>query len=232
MRWTSHPARALMIGLLLAILPGIAVAQTSGTPGTPTDEAQQSIWQTLDGVEQAIVRTWGDVPPPGKPAPDGPVLRFVTGLVVQFDDAESASASLEALREWMVGSLQVNLVEVELTQEVGEVSNAGDAATAVRATGTAGENPLAIAVLVVQDGDRLLAVGASVLSDEDLIPLVQTIATAMLEREPGGDVAQDETGRFTGGNWSIFPEEDDASLEGMRRQGDLPIYQPPSTPVG
>lgn len=233
MRWTSHPGRTLLFVLLLAMLPGVTAAQTSGTPATPSEESQQSIWQTLDGVEEAIVRTWGDVPPRGTPPPDGPVLRFVTGLVVQFDDEESAASSVEALREWMLASLQVNLVDVELTRDVGEVNNVDGAATAVRATGTSGENPLTIAVIVVQEGDRLLAVGGSVLSDEDLLPMIQDIVGVMLEREPGGDVEQDEMGRYTGGNWSIFPEQDDRVLEDMRRQGDLPIYQPAmSTPAG
>jgi|GEM_PF-4665335 len=225
MRWTSHPGRTLIFVLLLALIPGATVAQTSGTPES-SPEAPQSIWQTLGGVEEAIVRTWGDVPPPGTPVPDGPVLRFVTGLIVQFDDEDSAASSLEPLREWVLASLQVNQIDVELTQQVGEVENLGDSATVVRATGTSGENPLTIAVVVVRDGDRLLAVGASVLAEEDLLPIIQAVVSVMLEREPGGDVERDEMGRFTGGNWSIFPEEDDPVLEGMRRQGDLPIYQP------
>ena len=233
MRWKSHPGRTLILALLFAMIPGVTGAQTSSTPATPSEDERQSIWQTLDGVEQAIVRTWGDVPPPGTPAPDGPVLRFVSGLVVQFDDAESAENSIEALRDWMMASLQVNLIDVELTQQVGEVENLGDSATVVRATGTTGEDPLTIAVVVVQEGDRLLMVGGSVQAEDDLVPLVQDVVTAMLEREPGGEVEQDEMGRHTGGNWSLFPEEDDAVLEGMRRQGDLPIYQPATpTPAG
>lgn len=226
MRWTSHPGRAQILGIamLLVMIPGVTGAQTSGTPASPAP--QQAIWQTLDGVDEAIVRIWGDVPPPGTPPPDGPVLRLVTGLVVQFDDAESAAASLEPMREWMFASLQVNLIDVELTQDVGEVENLGDNATVARATGTSGENPLTIAVVVVQDGDRLLMVGASVLADDDLLPIIQNVVGVMLEREPGDDVEQDEMGRHTGGNWSIFPEEDDPALEGMRRQADLPIYQP------
>src|SRR5665811_463944 len=62
MRWTSHPGRTLIFVLLLALIPGATVAQTSGTPES-SPEAPQSIWQTLGGVEEAIVRTWGDIPP-------------------------------------------------------------------------------------------------------------------------------------------------------------------------
>jgi hypothetical protein len=56
----------------------------------------------------------------------------------------------------------------------------------------------------------------------------------MLDRELGeDDVEVSETGRFTGGNWSIFPEQDDPSLDDMQRQGDLPLYDLATpTPVG
>ncbi|MBA2289196.1 MAG: hypothetical protein H0V98_02285, partial [Chloroflexia bacterium] len=240
MRWTHHPGRTLMIALLLAMSVAapafVAAAQTDGTPvaGTPSEEAPQSIWQTLDGVEGAIVRTWSDVPPPGTPTPEGSDLRFITGLVVQFDGEESAGESLDGLRDWVIASLQVNLVDVDLTQQIGQVSNLGDAATAVNATGTTGENPLTITVIVAQDGDRLLAVGGSIMSDEELLPVVQGIVTVMLDRELGeDDVEVSETGRFTGGNWSIFPEQDDPSLDDMQRQGDLPLYDLATpTPAG
>ncbi len=235
MRWNSHPGRAIMIALLLAMLPGVAGAQAqpSGTPATASPEAQQAIWQTLDGVEGAIVRTWSDIAPPGTPGPEGLSLQFVTGLVVQFDDEENAAGSIDTLLDWMVASLQVNLVDVDLTQQIGEVSNLGDDAAVVNATGTAGESPLTISVIVVQDGDRLLAVGGSVQAEEDLLPVIQEIVTVMLDREPSDDDAEvGEMGRFTGGNWAIFPEQDDPSLGEMRWQGDLPIYDPATpTPV-
>ncbi len=244
MRWTHHPGRTLMIAPLLAMLLamsavapfGVAVAQIDGTPvaGTPSAEEPQSIWRILDGVEGAIIRTWSDVPPPGTPGPEGLNLLFVTGLVVQFDDEASASESLDGLRDWMIASLQVNLVDVDLTQQIGAVSNLGDDATAVNATGTTGDNPLTITVIVAQDGDRLLAVGGSIMAEEELLPVVQGIASVMLEREPGeDDVEVSETGRFTGGNWSIFPEQDDSSLDNLQRQGDLPLYDSATpTPVG
>ncbi|MBA2758912.1 MAG: hypothetical protein H0U38_04390 [Chloroflexia bacterium] len=244
MRWTNHPGRTLMIAPLLAMLLAmlvaaplvVAAAQTDGTPvaGIPSEEAPQSIWQTLDGVEGAIVRTWSDVPPPGTPSPEGLDLQFVTGLVVQFDDEASAGESLDGLRDWMIASLQVNLVDVELTQQIGAVSNLGDDATAVNATGTTGENLLTITVIVAQDGDRLLAVGGSIMAEEELLPVVQGIVTVMLDREPGEDAVEvDDMGRFTGGNWSIFPEQEDAPLDNLQRQGDLPLYDSATpTPVG
>lgn len=238
MRWTPHPGRTLLIAPLLAMLlvmpSGIAGAQPGGTPSTPTDEVPQSIWQTLDGVERAIVRTWSDLPGPGTPSPESPTLRFVTGLVVQFDDEENAAASLVELRDWMVASLQVNLVDVDLSQQSGTVSNLGDEATAANATGTVGETPLTVSVIVVRDGDRVLAVGGSVMSDEELLTTLQGIVTVMTEREPDdNDVEIGEMGRFTGGDWAIFPEEDDPTLEDMRWQGDLPIYNPATpTPAG
>jgi hypothetical protein len=49
----------------------------------------------------------------------------------------------------------------------------------------------------------------------------------MLEREPGGEEQRDNVGRFTGGLWELFPPREDPSLEGMRGQGDLPIYETP-----
>ncbi len=134
----------------------------------------------------------------------------------------------------MIASLQVNLVDVELTQQIGAVSNLGDDATAVNATGTTGENLLTITVIVAQDGDRLLAVGGSIMAEEELLPVVQGIVTVMLDREPGEDAVElDDMGRFTGGNWSIFPEQEDASLDNLQRQGDLPLYDSATpTPVG
>ncbi|MGI8975106.1 MAG: hypothetical protein ACR2GS_00075, partial [Thermomicrobiales bacterium] len=85
-----------------------------------------------------------------------------------------------------------------------------------------------------QDGDRLLAVGGSIMAEEELLPVVQGIVTVMLDREPGEDAVEvDDMGRFTGGNWSIFPEQEDAPLDNLQRQGDLPLYDSATpTPVG
>lgn len=230
-RHLHHPGRLVLLLLvpLLCLLPGVAAAQ-----GTPTPESTEAIWQTLDGVEEAVVRTWGDVPE-GTPTADDPAsTRFLTGLVVEFDSNDNATTGLEPLRDWMLASLQVNLVDVDVTEEIGDVSNFGDAASVVRAVGTAADSPLAIVVLIGQVDNRLLAVGGSVRADEDLLPVIQDIAAAMLQGEPSDDpIEMGEQGRFMGGNWAIFPEEGDEALDGMRHQADLPIYTvPESTPAG
>ena len=225
MRWISHPGRALLIALMLAMIPGFTGAQTSSTPVASPQAPEQAVWEQLEGVQRAVMRTWGDVPE-GTPVPgEVPTLRFVTGLVAQFESAEQAAAGVEPIRDWMAASLQVNLVEVDLTVEELETTDLGDSASAVTATGTANQSPFSIAVIVVQDGDRVLAAGGSILADEDLLGLAEGIITVMLEREPGGEEQRDNVGRFTGGLWDIFPEAEDEVLDGMRRQGDLPIYQ-------
>jgi hypothetical protein len=227
MRWNIHPGRALVTAILAVLmLPVLAGAQ--GTPSTPVASPQapeQAVWERLAGVEQAVMRTWGDVPA-GTPAPgQAPTLRFVTGLVAQFDGPTNAAVGVEPIRDWMLASLQVNLVDVELTIQEVEVADLGDSASAVTASGTAGDLPLSIAVLVVQQEDRVLASGGSVMAEQDLLPTAQGIVTVMLERQPGGEEQRDNVGRFSGGLWDIFPEAEDAALDGMRRQGDLPIYQ-------
>ncbi|HEV2128991.1 MAG TPA: hypothetical protein VGR22_10270 [Thermomicrobiales bacterium] len=226
MRLTTHPGRALMF-LLIAImmLPGVTAAQGTpvATPGSP--EQQQAVWERLDGVQQVVMRTWGDVtedtPAPG----EAPVQRFVAGLIAEFETEEQAAAALEPIRDWMVASLQVNLVDVDLTAEDAEIADLGDRSMALTATGTTRDMPLTIAAALVQEGDRVLAVGGSVMDEQDLLPLLEGIVDAMLEREPGGEESRDNVGRFSGGLWDIFPEQDAEVLDGMRRQGDLPIYQ-------
>lgn len=226
MRWISHPGRALVFVLLLAMIPGSAGAQEDGTPvASPQTPEQAVVWEELDGLQQAVMRTWGDVPE-GTPAPgEVPALRFVTGLIVQFDDEDQAAASTGPIRDWMVASLQVNLVDVSVEVQETDVGDLGDSASAVTATGSAGDLPLGITVVIVQDGDRVLAVGGSVMADEDLLGLSEDIVVAMLDREPGGEEERDNVGRFSGGLWEVFPEADAEVLDGMRRQGDLPIYQ-------
>lgn len=225
MRWIVHPGRALVFALLLAMIPGFAVAQTEGTPSSSPQAPEQAVWEELEGVQRAVMRTWGDIPE-GTPAPgEVPALRFVTGLVVQFDGEEQAAAGVEPIRDWMVASLQVNLVDVTVEVQQADVANLGDSVSAVTATGTAGDLPLSIAVVIVQDGDRVVATGGSIMADQDLLPLAESIVMEMLDREPGGEEEQDNVGRFSGGLWDVFPEENAQVLDGMRRQGDLPIYQ-------
>jgi hypothetical protein len=229
MRWNSHPGRALIVGLLMTLMiPGFAAAQSTPEASPAATQAdQQAVWEQLNGAEQAVMRTWGDVPE-GTPVPgEVPTLRFVSGLVGQFDGPTNAGTAIGPIRDWMLASLQVNLVGVEVTPTEVEVTDLGDSATAVTATGNVGQTPLSIAVIVVQKGDRVYAVGGSVTADQDLLPLARGIVEVMLDREPGGDEQRDNVGRFTGGLWEIFPPSDDASLDGMRGQGDLPIYQQP-----
>ncbi len=226
MRWTHHPGRALFVGFLaLLMIPGLAGAQ--GTPAATPQTPEPAIWETLAGVDQAVMRTWGDVPE-GTPAPgEAPAFRFVTGLVAQFDGPTNAAAAVEPIRDWMLASLQVNLVDVELIVEDVELPDVGDSASAVTASGTAADLPLTISVIVVQQGDRVLATGGSVMAEQDLLPLLAGVLDVMLDRQPGGDEQQDNLGRFSGGLWDIFPEAEDTVLDEMRRQGDLPIYQAP-----
>lgn len=233
MRWFNHLARALSLAFLASLIAGSAAAQSDSTPAGTPDAAQEPIWLQVDGVEQAVVRTWSDVPQPGTAPSDDEAFRLVNGLIVQFDTEENAAASVDAFRDWMVASMQVNVVDTDLTMTDEEVSDLGEGAMAVTATGTTGETPLTITVVVVQQDDRLYAVGSSVRADQDLLPQVTGIVGAMLDREPGDDVASDDLGRFSGGLWEIFPTQDDAVLEGMSRQGELPIYSAPdSTPAG
>jgi hypothetical protein len=228
MRWNTHPGRALIAGLLVMLmLPGLAAAQSTpeATPASP--EQQQAVWEQLEGVEHAVMRTWGDVPE-GTPVPGQvPTLRFVTGLAAQFDGPTHAAAAVTPVRDWMLASLQVNLVGVEITPTEVEVTDLGDSASAITAKGNVGQTQLSLAVIVVQQGDRLLAVGGSVTDDRDLLPLMRGIVEVMLEREPGGEEKSDNVGRFSGGLWELFPPSGDPSLDGMRGQGDLPIYQEP-----
>lgn len=226
MRLRTHPWRALIVVLLAIVtIPGLAAAQGSpvATPGSP--EQQQAVWERLEGVEQAVMRTWGDVPEETPEPGEVPVLRFVAALVAQFETEEQATAALEPIRDWMLASLQVNLVDVELASSPVKIDELGDASQAVTTTGTTGDVPLTIAVVLVQDGDRVLAVGGSVMAEQELVPLLEGIVDVMLDREPEGEESRDNVGRFTGGLWNIFPEEDAAALDGMRRQGDLSIYQ-------
>lgn len=226
MRWKTLPGWALLVALMIAMVPGFAAAQADGTPAaSPQTPEQAVVWEELDGVQQAVMRTWGDIPE-GTPAPgEIPALRFVTGLVVQFDGEEQAAAGLGPIRDWMVASLQVNLVDVTVEVREADVASLGDSSSAVTATGTAGDLPLSIAVVIVQDGDRILAVGGSIMAEENLLSLSEGVVREMLNREPGGEETQDNVGRFSGGLWDIFPEQDAVVLDGMRRQGDLPIYQ-------
>jgi hypothetical protein len=227
MRWNSHPGRALIIvALTLMMIPGIAAAQSTPEASPAATQAQpQAVWEQLEGVDHAVMRTWGDVPE-GTPVPgEVPTLRFVTGLVAQFDGPTHAAAAVEPVRDWMLGSLQVNLVGVKVTPTEVEVTDLGDSAAAVTATGNVGQTPLSIAVIVVQKGDRVLAVGGSVTADQDLLPLSRGILETMLGREPSGEEKVDNVGRFSGGLWEMFPPSGDASLDGMRGQGDLPIFQ-------
>jgi hypothetical protein len=229
MRCNIHPGRALIVGLLVMLLmPGMAAAQASPDATPPSPEQQQAVWETLEGVDRAVMRTWGDVPE-GTPVPGQvPTLRFVTGLVAQFDGPTHAAAGVEPVRDWMLGSLQVNLVGIQVTPTEVEVTDLGDSASAITATGNVGQTPVSIAVIVVQEGDLVMAVGGSVTADQDLLPLARSIVEVMLEREPGdGEETSDNVGRFSGGLWEIFPPSDDAVLDGMRGQGDLPIYQQP-----
>lgn len=228
MRWNTHPGRALIVGLLVMLLmPGMAVAQDASPGATPpSPEQQQAVWETLEGVDRAVMRTWGDIPEGTPDQGEVPTLRFVTGLVAQFDGPTHAAAAVEPVRDWMLGSLQVNLVGAELTSSEAEVADLGESASAVTASGSLGDTPLSMAVIVVQQGDRVLAVGGSVTADEDLTPLAQGILEAMLEREPGdSEETSDNVGRFTGGLWEVFPPGGDPVLDGMRGQGDLPIFQ-------
>lgn len=230
MRWNTHPGRALIVGLLVMLMmPGLAAAQEA-SPGAspPSPEQQQAVWETLEGVDRAVMRTWGDIPE-GTPVPGQvPTLRFVTGLVATFDGPTHAAAAVEPVRDWMLGSLQVNLVGVEVTPTEVEVTDLGESASAVTAKGNVGQTPISLAVIVVQQGDLVMAVGGSVTADQDLLPLAQGILEVMLEREPGeGEETSDNVGRFSGGLWEVFPPSGDASLDGMRGQGDLPIYQQP-----
>lgn len=229
MRWFTHPGRALVMALMITLIPGVAGAQTGSTPAASPQAPEQAIWERVEGVEQAVVRTWSDVPQSGTPAAEGPTLRLLNGLVVQFDSEENAAAGVEEFRDWMMASMQVNLVDVELTLSDADVSDLGDNAAAVTATGTTGDNPLSISVVVVQQEDRVLAVGSSVMADEDLLPLVTGVASAMLEREPSGEAERDDVGQFSGGLWEIFPEPGDEVLDGMTRQADLPIYDSQGT---
>lgn len=227
MRWISHPGRALIVALIIAMIPGVIGAQ--GTPIASPQAPEEALWEQLDGVQQSVIRTWGDVLE-GTPEPDEtPTLRFVTGLVAQFENEEQAAEAVDSIRDWMLASLQVNLVDVDLTAEGVEVDDLGDSTSAVTATGTAGELPLTISVLVTQQGDRVLAVGGSVNAEQDMMPIAQDIVTVMLDREPGDEEQRDNVGRYTGGLWNIFPEQDNDSLDGMRRQGDLPVYEAQST---
>lgn len=231
MRWISHPGRTLVVVMLIAMIPGLAGAQ-DGTPEATPQAPEEAVWEQLDGVERAVMRTWGDVPESTPEPDDVPVLRFVAGLVAQFDSEEQAAAGVEPIRDWMLASLQVNLIDVDVTAEEVEVTDIGDTASAITATGSAGDMPLTISVIVVQQDDRVLVGGGSVMADQDLLPISQDIVSVMLDREPGGEEERDEVGRFSGGLWEIFPEQNAAVLDGMRFQGDLPIYEAsPSTPA-
>lgn len=228
MRWNTHPGRALIAGMLvLLLMPGLAAAQDA-TPGAtpPSPEQQQAVWETLEGVDHAVMRTWGDIPE-GTPAPGAmPTTRFVTGLAAKFDGPTHAAAGVEPIRDWMLGSLQVNLIGVQITTTDVEVTDLGDSAVAVTATGSVGQTPISMVVIVVQKGDLVLAVGGSVPAEQDLMPLARGILEGMLEREPGdSEETSDNVGRFSGGLWDIFPSGSDEALDGMRGQGDLPIYQ-------
>lgn len=227
----GHPTRALFFVIIIALLPVVTQAQTDSTPeGTP-EGVQEPIWLRVDGIQEAVVRTWGEFPEPGTTVPEESEALLVNGLVVQFDTEENAAGAVEAFRDWMVASMQVNIVDTDLALTDEDVSDLGDNAMAVTASGTTGDTPLTISVVVVQQENRLLAVGSSVRADQDVLPQVTGIISAMLEREPDGDESQDGVGRFTGGLWEIFPDQDDESLDGMTRQGDLPIYtMPDSTP--
>lgn len=229
MRWNTHPGRALIVGfLVMLMMPGLAAAQATPGATVPSPEQQKAVWETLEGVDRAVMRTWGDIPE-GTPVPgEVPTLRFVTGLVAKFDGPTHAAAAVEPVRDWMLGSLQVNLIGVEVTPTDVEVTDLGDSAKAVTAKGNVGQTPLTLSVLVVQQGDIVMAVGGSVTADQDLLPLAQTIIEAMLEREPGDtEETSDNVGRFSGGLWELFPPSGDEALDGMRGQGDLPIYQQP-----
>jgi hypothetical protein len=228
MRWNSHPGRALIVGVLVMLmLPGLAAAQSTPEATPATAPQQQAVWEQLEGVDHAVMRTWGDVPV-GTPVPGQvPTLRFVTGLAAQFDGPTHAAAAVKPVRDWMLASLQVNLVGVQITPTEVEVTDLGDSASAVTAKGNVGQTPLSIAVIVVQKGDLLMAVGGSVTADQDLLALSRGIVEVMLDRPPGGEEKVDNVGRFSGGLWDIFPPSGDASLDGMRGQGDVPIFQQP-----
>jgi hypothetical protein len=226
MRLRTRPGRALAVGLFMIMtLPGLTFAQESPV-ATPGDEAAQgAVWERLDGVEQVVMRTWGDVPEGTLTPGEVPVMRFVTGLVAQFETEGQAAAALGPIQEWMVASMQVNLVDAEVTVQEAEISERGDAAEAVTATGTAGDLPLTISAVLVQQGDRVLVAGGSVTAEQELLPMLEGIVDEMLGREPGAEESRDNVGRFSGGLWEMFPEQDAQVLDDMRRQGDLPIYQ-------
>jgi len=225
MRWNSHPGRALIVGVLIMLmLPGLAAAQATPPASPAATQPQQAVWEQLEGVDHAVMRTWGDVPE-GTPVPGQvPTLRFMTGLVAQFDGPTHAATAVKPVRDWMLASLQVNLVGVKITPTEVEVTDLGDSASAVTAKGNVGQTPLSIAVIVVQKGDLLMAVGGSVTADMDLLTLSRGMLDVMLDRQPGGEEKHDNVGRFTGGLWDVFPPSDDPSLDGMRGQGDVPIF--------
>ena len=101
MRWNTHPGRALIVGLLVMLLmPGMAVAQDASPGATPpSPEQQQAVWETLEGVDRAVMRTWGDIPEGTPDQGEVPTLRFVTGLVAQFDGPTHAAAAVEHVEQ-------------------------------------------------------------------------------------------------------------------------------------
>ena len=231
MRSGTRPLRILALILVgLLTLPSVVAGQESSPVASPEDANQPAVWEELDGVQQVVMRTWGDVPDGTPPDGEVPVLRFVTGIVAQFENNEQAANAMDPISDWVLASLQVNLVDVQLETESVDVDERGDSVSALTAMGTTGDMPLTISLVLVREANRVLVAGGSVMADRDLMPTMESIVDIMVEREPGGEETRDNVGRFSGGLWDTFPEPDNDVLDGMRRQGDLPIYQGAETP--
>lgn len=219
--------RLLLVVALLSLLSFVTVplaAQTQQASSLPEPA-------TLDGIQQAVVRTWGidfeailAATPDYQPDILSDNLTVLGEFIFEFDSATHAGAAFTIYRAGMNDELRTMDVigDAPIIDEALEAP--GDQAFSATLVTITGDYAAAVRYVLVQDGPRLIVTFA-IANDASNAAAANHLASWIAKHgTSGGEIAFDATGHSRGGLWDSFPSEDNEMLDTMTPISDETLF--------
>ena len=195
----------LPVFLLLFIVPQTTYAQTP---------------VAIEGLEVIAERQYAsDADGTVDLGSDGVFL--ATARVYVFDSAANADSTWETLvaAEMVRGDVPDD--DDSVTYEQIELEDVGDRAMVLSLSADLAEGETGVFRTVIVQKEAVIVTVTIIAGSVEATEIADTIAEAMIEREPGdGDSVYDGTGESSGGVWEIFLPEDAAELGDLRAYAD------------
>lgn len=208
-------SRRMFVASSAILALGVATRPASATQLSPEDMLTR-----LDGLQTAYSRKYiadrefGFVTPVTATESTPDVL---TVTVLEFENADQVAAAFDSMMNGMVAKLILGRSGIDLEHTM--VDDLGDRAHLYSGVTEDSDEPEYASLLAVQDGNLGILVQAYS-PDPSLEDSMMTVASFMVEAEPGtGEVVIDDLGA-SGGTFDIMPGRDELDMLG----GLVPMY--------